>query len=378
MAKNRKPRDAKNYMLPHSEAKVEMYSKYLEKYIKILDRDIYTKSINIIDVFCGTGIYENDKIGSPIKAFEIISNDINTLEEEGKPTKPIRLIVNDFNQKNINNVKNYIDLLPQPSSLKVEYRNYDAIELLNKVIPWLKTEKAKGAKTLLFIDPYGYKEVHSSIINGLMENGKTEIVLFLPIKQMQRFSKIAQEDEENKSYEKLRDFIYQFFPETHAMRQGEKIEIHDYIRYVKEALSFDNNYFTTSYYIQRNKANYYALFFLTSHIYGLDRILDTKWNLDKLEGRGFQLNQTLPFGINKLEDPLKQFVLNNLRTNIDLYKFVLIQEHLPIHAIEILKKWNDEGKLVDENGQQVKSRSKIYYMNYKNSKEVKLKLKLIE
>jgi three-Cys-motif partner protein len=384
MAKKRKlQRNAKNYMLPHSEAKVEMYSKYLEKYIKILARNPFIDTINIIDVFCGTGIYENGKKGSPIKAYELILEDIKLLEKSGKKPKKVQLIINDVNKDNVDKVKSYIHAtFPKHEQLVDMYGNRDAVKLFPQIIDWLKNQKK--SKNLLFIDPYGYKEIQSSIINDLMKNGNTEIVLFLPINQMQRFSRVAQEDEENKSYEKLRSFISQFFSSNHPIRMGEKINNHDYIRYVKEAFSFDNAYYTTSYYIQRNKSNYYALFFITSHIYGLDKILETKWTLDKLEGRGFQLNQPIPFGINRLEKTLKQFVLNNLRTNADLYRFVLIQEHLPIHAAEILKKWDDKGKLVDEHGIKVKSGSKTYYMNYTNYKnyqktgEVKLKFKLIE
>lgn len=374
--KNKSLRNAKNYMLPHSEAKVEMYSKYLEKYIKILGRTPpYIKKINIIDVFCGVGVYENGKLGSPIKAYDILLKDIKILESEGRPVKDIHLIINDLDKSNVKNVKDYIrENFLEHDKLKLSSGSRDVSSLFPNIISWL--EKEKDAKTLLFIDPYGYKEINSNVLRSLMKNGNTEIVLFLPISHMRRFSEVAQKDDENKSYEKLRSFINQFFSEDHPVRQQKLPKIHDYIRYLKEALSFDDDYFTTSYFIQRDKTNYYALFFMTSNSYGLEKILETKWELDKLEGRGFLLNQPLPLEINNLKEPLKQFMLNNLRTNIDLYIFVLKQEYLPKHAGKILREWNRAGKLVDENGLQIKSRSSIYYI--KNYKEVKLKLKLIE
>lgn len=61
-------------MLIHSEAKVEFFKKYLERYLRILYLAPSVDEINIFDVFCGTGIYDNAKKGSPIVAFDVIKN----------------------------------------------------------------------------------------------------------------------------------------------------------------------------------------------------------------------------------------------------------------------------------------------------------------
>src|ERR1044071_2918736 len=64
--------DAKRTMLLHSEAKVEFYKTYLQRYLHILYLAQTITEINIFDVFCGTGIYDNGKKGSPIVAFDAI------------------------------------------------------------------------------------------------------------------------------------------------------------------------------------------------------------------------------------------------------------------------------------------------------------------
>lgn len=48
--------DAKKIMLLHSEAKIEFFKKYLERYLRILYLAPTIAEINIFDVFCGTGI----------------------------------------------------------------------------------------------------------------------------------------------------------------------------------------------------------------------------------------------------------------------------------------------------------------------------------
>lgn len=77
--KKRKPKSSKEIrfsskddMEPHSEAKVGLYGKYLEKYLAILGVVPFITKVNIFDVFCGTGLYGNGKLGSPIMAYNVI------------------------------------------------------------------------------------------------------------------------------------------------------------------------------------------------------------------------------------------------------------------------------------------------------------------
>ena len=71
---------------------------------------------------------------------------------------------------------------------------------------------ARTERNLVFIDPYGYSNIDRNRILGILKNRYTEIVLFLPVMQMYRFSGIALTDFERKCYEDLRRFIFDFFP----------------------------------------------------------------------------------------------------------------------------------------------------------------------
>jgi three-Cys-motif partner protein len=63
-------KNVKNTLQIHSQAKIEFYEKYLNRYLRILCLSKFIKRINIYDVFCGMGIYEDGGKGSPIVAFE--------------------------------------------------------------------------------------------------------------------------------------------------------------------------------------------------------------------------------------------------------------------------------------------------------------------
>ena len=189
--------DSKKTMLIHSEAKVEFFRKYLERYLRILYLAQGIDEINIFDVFCGTGIYDNDKKGSPIVAFDAIKN----LRAEQGFDKKINLIVNDGQKTKVSTVQNYIDN-NNLNFCNVSYRNQPADLMFEEVIN-LIGKQSRNSRNLVFIDPYGYKEIEKAILQKLLENGRTEIILFLPISQMQRFTATALENE-LESYKPLR------------------------------------------------------------------------------------------------------------------------------------------------------------------------------
>lgn len=157
---------------------------------------------------------------------------------------------------------------------------------MDNIANWLMTIK-KDERNLLFIDPYGYKSIHKDTLEKLMRNGKTEIILFLPVSFMHRFKDYALDPEASESVTPLRKFTEDFFPEGHPMRNGdEEMNVHDYIDYLKEAFSYGGKYYTASYQIEREKGKFFALFFMTSHLLGFEKILEVKWKLDEDDGNG--------------------------------------------------------------------------------------------
>ena len=78
------------------------------------------------------------------------------------------------------------------------------------------------------------------------------------------------------------EFISEFFPVGHPVRSDEPMDVKQYIRELTKAFSFDGKYYTTSYFIERDCKNYFALFFMTTNLLGLEKAVDTLWELDKL------------------------------------------------------------------------------------------------
>lgn len=372
--------ETKDNIFEHSQAKLNFYKNYLLRYLAILLNDVHTKQINIYDVFCGIGIYSDGNQGSPIIAMDIIQELL-----EKYPSKSITLTINDKDKSKVNFVKKYIDE-NYKGVCTVNSFSLDAVEMLKDVNQSIMETK-RGVKNLVFIDPYGYKEIYKNDILNIMNSKNSEIILFLPIAQMYRFSDAAISDEENNSYKHLRRFIKEFFDANHPFHT-EKIKHQlKYVDYIKEAISFNDDFYSASYSIQRDSKNYYALFFITNHIYGLDRIVETKWKLDNNCGEGFkQEKDTTLFTdmfeeedkvncLDRLEISLKKY-LKTIKTNNEIYEFTLKIGYMPKQTNEILKALKDKNSLKFSE----EKKNNYFYIAWKYYKDndIRYEVKIIE
>jgi len=378
--KNHSKKETLNNVFEHSQAKLDFYKNYLWRYLNILLNDKFTNKINIYDVFCGIGIYTDGGKGSPIVAIEAIKTAISKY-----PNKTVSLTINDIDKEKVIIATNYINENHKDTCSFNTY-NKDAKEMFEVVIANIKKSK-KNEKNLVFIDPYGYKEIFRQNIIDIMKAGKSEIILFLPIANMYRFSTIALTDEENNSYKHLRRFIEDFFEDkNHPLYQETYNGQLDYIGFIKEAFSIDDKYFSASYSIQRDTKNYYALFFITSHIYGLEKILETKWKLDDVCGEGFEKqkeatlfdeisqNEKISNCLAKLEDCIKSFLADDYRSNNEIYEYILKCGFLPKYANKILE--NMRNTLMFDRDLNLKKKSFLLGYKYYKNNDIKYKVKI--
>jgi three-Cys-motif partner protein len=381
--KIKKKVDVKRNILPHTQAKLDLFKGYLAHYLRVLSHADFCKQISLFDIYCGAGVYDDGKKGSPLLAIDCIRNINAEIINNGKVLKPIYLSVNDYDTQKIESVKSNVGI-QDIENCTVEYYNKDANEMLDMVA--LRVSKyPKDHRNLVFIDPYGYSNISKEKIISLLNNKCTEIILFLPVMQMYRFTEIAL-IEEKKHYENLRKFIKSFFDDSNNVKTE---TIFEYIYSIKKALSINDTYFTCSHYIEREKGNYYALFFISSNIYGLEKMLETKWKLDPVRGKGFNQNknptQRSLFDeqmkeidnlreISHLEDVIYQSTKqNDTITNVEIYKLTLKNEFTPKHASVALKNLIAQSKIQEVNNALGYG---VNYTNYKN-KSIISKFKIL-
>ncbi len=373
-------KNAKNIVLPHSQAKLDLYKSYLEKYLPILTLAKGITKLNFYDIFCGIGLYKDGNIGSPLIAVNAINKTNELIDSKGWKRKPITLNINDGNEDKVKNVKNLLKGV-KISNCVINYNSLDANKMLEKVI--VEINGFPGSeRNLVFIDPYGYSEIDKQKLISLLSKGYTEVVLFLPVMQMYRFSEIALNDFERKCYEDLRKFITDFLPYSQEFQS-----VFDFINEVTKAFTFGRKYFSCSHYIERDKGNYYAIFFITSHIYGLERMLEVKWKADPSKGKGFKQENwglfediRVDYNKNIQLDYLRGILIENLKqtndglSNIELYHLALSNEFLPSHMNRIIKDLKKQKKIISHdskhNEHDFKNATYIDYDHYKTKNHV--------
>jgi hypothetical protein len=223
-----------------------------------------------------------------------------------------------------------------------------------------------NSKGFIFIDPYGYKEIKVRDIINLLKTGKTEIVLFLPIHYIYRFKDSTSQPEA------IQDFLFDLDigSKTYLNNQGVEF-IADVTKGFRNKIG--KRFYVDSFIIDRSKNQFFAIFFFSSSIYGFEKMIDAKWKIDNLEGRGWNSNlQTDLFSqfeksanILKLNDILRNFIGDNVRTNAQIYEHTLRNGFRPTHAKETLQMLQNNGKIEVSNLQGKACRKGSFYLNYK-------------
>jgi len=354
--------DTHKLMLDHSQAKVKLYGSYLAKYLPIISQDKHTTNIHLYDLFSGEGIYEDGEKGSPLIAID----KINSCYTSNNNMPKLNITFNDIKPDVITKLKATIDSTQIPTNCTVRILNNNYLDLVGQVSSEIAAFKSE--KAIVFLDPKGYKEISISDIKAFLTVGKSEVLVFLPIRDMYRFANM---DSANisASHEPLYKFMDEIFPEGIPAFDSQP----DYIHKIKEGLkNILPEYYVDTFMLEREPGQFFALFFFTGHIYGFEKMLETKWEIDTEQGRAFRYEQTgaMFSGTEVLNFPdrLKEFISVTKKSNLEVYKFILHEGFLPKHANELLRDWQNSNSVdvVDANG--TPGRKGAFYLNYKECK----------
>jgi len=339
-------KESQQNLYDHSEAKVKLFGRYLSIYLNVLSRASFIKQIYLYDLFCGEGVYRDGGKGSPIIALEAIKNHYYA---NNNTCPNLAVTFNDSEESKIEpgkmktkRVEEFARKIFCPPTVKIGYTNIDYTALVQKVIE--RTNKMDhNERALLFIDPWGYKEIDPEDIKDLLANGKTEVILFLPVYFMSRFTNKAVDDENYKGGEALRKFFGKLFGHLDNVPRINNQQ--DFIYQVQERFkTFLGLKYVDAFKIERDSNNWFCLFFFTSNKKGFQKMLDAKWSIDKKRGDGFKVGDDVTMELfTELEiSGYQEKVLNYVRanpnvTNHDLLDFGFENNFLPKHTNAVLK-----------------------------------------
>jgi len=352
-------------MLDHSKAKIELLEKYLEKYLNIIANDKYTKKIHVFDLFCGEGVYENNGEGSPIAILRVLKQLHFVNKAKNVDIPKVDLVFNDKDKLKIEKLESIIKekKLHYDFFGKLSFRSKDYKEIVSHLPAYLINRKDE--KAFIFIDPYGYKEIRASELKKLLQSKKSEVLLFLPTQFMYRF-------DEKGTPQALIDILEELID----LREWKSnSSVFDFISQFKDALKkyLGKDFFVDTFTIRKDEATIFCLYFFSSHIRGFEKMLETKWQIDEDNGKGWSYEKTRDlFSViktNPLEEGLIKLVSGPSKVyNGDLYEYTLRMGFLPKHAVEVLTLLQSHNKLEVLSEGNEKIRKGSFYINYDNYK----------
>ena len=314
--------DKKGNIHPHSEEKLSIYREYLEGYLSVLanpSKQIY-ETINIIELFAGSGISENEKSGSAVIAAKTIRKFYQ--KNAGRNMK-LQFFLNEKSHEKCEALNESLS--------EYEFANITNIPADDFVCHLFENEclsagKIRNSRSLVFIDPYGYTQLSQKNLNKLLQKKEVEILLFMPTNSIYRFK--------SKEGKPARNFILEFGIQEHLINDIKDIDSFaaELTKKLKERAStpYAYNYEI----VNRNATNSkFHLFFVTRNIVGARKFLEAKNKISKaLESQlsFFNIDRT------KREDNLRA-ILSQRKSNTELYAEIIQHGYLPSEINPILK-----------------------------------------
>jgi len=360
-------KDSKRFLKPHSEAKIRLLREYLKRYLNIIANDGYTERIKIYDLFCGEGLYENNKEGSPLIILRAIKDLYFSNVARVKKTPFIDCQFNDIDSSKIEKVKKIIKekSLYYAKFGEINFTSDDYKEEIRNILK--DFQSIKKQKGFIFIDPYGYANIKASDIKALINTKDLEVLLFLPTQFMYRFDSKG-------TPEALIDFIEEL--SVDYQKWNNPNSSWKYIKQLTEAFKvyLGLDYFVDSFTIEKDPQTIFCLFFFSSHIKGFEKMLEAKWEIDTEQGKGWSYSDNTgnlfsDFKTNPLEEKLVEYLKDVARSNAEIYKYTLYCGFLPKHTNEVFYNLQNSGKLSIISLKNEKIRKGAFYISYKYYKE---------
>ncbi|MBK6986370.1 MAG: three-Cys-motif partner protein TcmP [Bacteroidetes bacterium] len=163
-----------------SKIKASIVSEYFPSYCKIIVNKYMPNEIRFIDLFAGPGIYQDGNISTPI----LIAKQC---QQDSFLKSKVRLIFND--KEYTENLKtNFNSQFPDGTFSKKPHFGNKTVGQDENIRKFLLSNTHVGknneSPSLLFIDPFGYKGIETSVLAQFLKNWGNEIFLFINIKRI--------------------------------------------------------------------------------------------------------------------------------------------------------------------------------------------------
>jgi len=340
--------DKNNQIHSHSKEKLEVYKKYLETYLAVMLNVPYD-TIAIIEPFAGKGIADDNNKGSAVLAKEVLL-DFSSKKNFNK----IKLYLNDKD--------NYEDLNKNinPGNLPIEISNKPADDFIDHILD----KTSYKTHRFFFIDPFGYTQISKETYTKLFNAQNSDILIFIPTYFIYRFLK---GEETNPNYKPISKFLSYFDIDKNVARKAKNNTefAEEIMKCIKTKTG--SKFVYKRQIINERCNNEYHLFFISKHIYGAAKFLETIYEIEKKKPDLF-----FGSGIITYEDmPLINYIKYHEKlTNCEIYSIGILLGFCSSRQHEILDKLEKNNEILVKSISTKKRRKGCFYTN--NINEIRI------
>jgi three-Cys-motif partner protein len=250
---------------PHTSAKHKILEGYLKAWFPVISR--FNPVINYIDGFAGPGVYSKGELGSPIIALNVANQHTSDLKGN------INFVFIDEREDRIANLIEELKNISLKSNFTAHPIRGKFHEVLDEALGNLEKEEKVLAPTFVFIDPFGFSGIPSTIIQKLLTIPKVEVFINFSVDSINRF--IGTKDvefhiDELFGAEKVSELFAASKDRVRDLRDLYQIMLNSLARFVR-------------YFEMRDEDDrpIYYLFFASNHELGHLKMKEAMWRVKK-------------------------------------------------------------------------------------------------
>ncbi|CAL7879266.1 three-Cys-motif partner protein TcmP [Fusobacterium necrophorum] len=229
--------------------KIKYVTEYVYLWLIVSCKRENIENINFIDSMSNAGIYQDGELGTSVEVFRLFQK-----FSKNNPQKTFNLFLNDKDDKRIEILKKIINHFSKnESNINVYFSNEDVNIYLNQ--NEFSAQLKYPASTVLFVDPYNFKDSNLNIIYNFANRYYCELFYNLFYNDILR------------NYVKDSKMIDIFIKSVENEFRENK--------YKKERFIFSYSF--------KNKKNteIYRIMFITPNIRGIEKLKEALWNIFK-------------------------------------------------------------------------------------------------
>lgn len=298
---------------PHTKAKHDILSSYLDGWYPILSR--WNGRILFLDGFAGRGRYNNGEEGSPIIALRRLVRHRNFPQMSHREFKFMFVEASKPNAESLEFEigKLKAELAPWPKNVDTTVINDKFDVTATEIVEYLREQKRTLAPTFAFVDPFGYSGLPMDLLADLLDYPKTEVFVNFMVGHVQRF--ITRDGQENAMRKLFGMDVRDILADMNDANRVEHLR-QVYGRQLQERAKFDH---VQSFEMKNSTGNTsYYLYHGTRHQSGVKLMKAAMWKVDPGGGYAFSdrlADESVLFTPEPDLRPLREAYLANMPRN---------------------------------------------------------------